>query len=98
MNGAVRSQALSGSECDTPEGPCRLGTTAWAPGHDRTRRKGPKPQSHRARTNGQALVPEVARTDQGARDAARNGRPRPFGYTGVSPQMVTRCMILVCVG
>ena len=45
-----------------------------------------------------ASVPRTARTDQRARDAARNGHPRPFGYTGVSPQMVTRCMIRVCVG
>lgn len=99
VNGAVRSPALFGSECDTLEGSFRLlGTTAWAPGHDRTRRKGAKPQSHHARTNERALVPKVARTGQGARDTARNGRPRPFGYTGVSPQMVTRCMIRVCVG
>ena len=77
VNGAVRSPAFSGSECDTPEGSSRLrGTTVCAPRHDRTRPPegagnaiAPCPHD---RTG---LGPQGRSHGQWASDAARNAPP-----------------------
>lgn len=98
VSGAIRSPALSGSKCDTPEGCAAFS----APPH------GPQEVTALPEGTGNAIAPcPYDRTGLGPQGRShgttgagrREERPsRAFGYTGVSPQMVTRCMIRVCVG